>query len=128
MRKVAILLAAMLAFGGCSSEPTSGPAAKPKETKLEKAFNDCDPKSGQVELADGNRSILIHGTGDETEQVSAYVDMLCLTTELNTPEYITEAMGNTTAMMGRQHEESDGISYEWSYHPDNGMDMTMHEG
>lgn len=123
MRRLLLaLVAVILVVSGCGdSKPSAGIRAEPKETKLEKAYDECDPGDA-VDLADGNSSILINGaTGADL------TDVACLMLQLDTPEYIVSEMDNTTAMMGRQHEEDGGISYDWSYHPDNGFDLVLHE-
>lgn len=125
MRKIICAIAlsvALISLTGCATGPGTGVRAEPKSTKLQKAYDECAP-GATVELADGNSSILINGA-TATEDIT---DIACLMLQLNTPEYIVAEMDNTTALMGRQHEEEDGISYEWSYHPDNGFDMIMHE-
>lgn len=116
----------LLVTGGCGdASPKKGVHAKPVKTQLEKAYDACDIAAGtKIELADGNHSIIINGvTGDDDN----FTDIVCLVSTLNTPQYIVSEIDNTTAMMGRQHEEDGGLTYEWSYHPDNGLDMVIHE-
>lgn len=118
----AVLAIAAATLVGCGSGTTSGPAATPKATKLQKAFEGCKVTSDTIELADGNRSVLIDGAQPED-----MADLACLLLGLDTPQYIVSEMDSTTSMMGRQKEEDGGISYDWSYHPDNGIDMILHE-
>lgn len=114
-----------ISMSGCGNEPDQGVRAEPKDTKLKSAYDACDVSSVLINLADGNKSILINGVSKPED----FTDVACLTVELDTPEYIVAQIEGTTAMMGRQSEEdTDGITYDWSYHPDNGLDMVIHEG
>lgn len=122
---VAIAVVGLLATGCGEAKPDKGVKAEPKATQLEAAYDECDPSDtrlSSIELADGNHSLLIQATTSDM-----YDDVACLMLELNTPEFIVSEMDNTTAMMGRQHEEDEGLSYDWSYHPDNGLNMVIHE-
>src|SRR4051812_39517476 len=114
MRAIALLIVLVaLSASGCASGTEAGVNAKPTTTKLKKAYDKCDPTSPAIKLGDGNRSILISGAGAEDID-----DVACIVVGLNTPEYIVSEIDNTTALMGRQHEDAGGITYEWSYHPD----------
>lgn len=92
------------------------------DTKVEKAYKACDVSSYSIRLADDGGSILIDGAPSY-----ALSDVACILNELDTPDFIVSEIDATTALMGRQHEEDGGISYEWSYHPDNGLDMVIRE-
>ncbi len=52
--------------------------------------------------------------------------LLSINEALGLPDYITDDMGKTTAMMGRQSEDFPdlGLSVSWSYHPDKGLEVT----
>ncbi len=99
---VALAVVGLLATGCGEDKPDAGVRAEPKETKLEKAYDECDPGS-TVELADGNSSIIISGAMAED-----ITDVACLMLQLDTPEYIVSAMDNTTAMMGAQRRRMTG--------------------
>ena len=94
------------------------------ETRLEKAMTSCkDSADGAAfQLADGGDSIIINGakSGD-------IPGLACVLMYLETPQSIVAEMDSTTAMMGRQSEEAHGVKYDWSYHPDNGIDMVITE-
>lgn len=44
--------------------------------------------------------------------------------ELCLPESLLEEMISTTSLMGRQTEEYEDVTVSWSYHPDNGLEIT----
>ena len=53
--------------------------------------------------------------------------VVCVFTAVGTPNRIVTNIDSTTAMMGRQKAESDDITYEWSYHPDSGLQLVMYD-
>lgn len=121
MKKTLLILAAASTFvlAGCDTGDMVGTGGT---SEMEDAYSTCDPSSLAVELADSGKSIVINGAMPED-----LTDIACIMIQLETPEYIISEVDNTTAMMGRQHEDAGGYSYEWSYHPDNGLDMVIHE-
>ena len=54
-------------------------------------------------------------------------ELECILDEAKTSDALWEQILSTTAMMGRQHASEHGWEYTWSYHPDNGLDMTITE-
>lgn len=126
MRAAIATLASLLLLAGCGSNDagiaTQGSA--PEQTKLTKAFNGCRSENRgrhhKATLADEGHSILIDtGKGDDIDATA------CILLGLNTPERIISEMDSTTAMMGRQSATAAGITYEWSYHPDTGINMVI---
>jgi hypothetical protein len=49
----------------------------------------------------------------------------CVWSHLNTPSSVTEGVVSMTALQGQQSAAHEGISYSWSYHPDNGLNMVI---
>ncbi|KRC71280.1 MULTISPECIES: hypothetical protein [unclassified Nocardioides] len=104
-----------------------GPTRKTDSPKTERlvladAYEACDHGDGadRLSLADGGHSIIVSAPDDQPIDALA-----CVLNELGTSEAIVAQMETTTSMMGRQSANQDGIGYEWSYHPDNGMNMTI---
>lgn len=117
---VALATTALLALTltGCSTGPS----------KLETVFKDCSLSSGS-NLGDEGKTLSIDTMGEEDWSGASYEDLMCVldNQKLGVPDYITQAVLNTRAIDGRQSDEFDGISMSWSYHPDNGMDITFHQ-
>lgn len=44
--------------------------------------------------------------------------------ELGFNDSVYSKMMKTTALMGRQNEETDKYKVSWTYHPDNGLEVT----
>ena len=63
---------------------------------------------------------------DDYTDYEALEAILVVNDALGLPDSLEESFGKTTAMMGRQSETfSDiGITVSWSYHPDNGLDVS----
>jgi len=51
------------------------------------------------------------------------MDIMTLNGALNMPDSLFTEMCATNSLMGRQSETYDNIEVEWSYHPDNGLDV-----
>lgn len=83
------------------------------------ACRDFD-EDGTVELTDEDQSIVI-----DTGQYGSVVAADCILDNLEVSEAIRSQMDHTTAMMGVQTADQDGLAYQWSYHPDNGLSMTI---
>lgn len=127
----AVALAALVA--GCSA------VADATSTKLEQAYDACMEQDGKksgdsyfdeptdyaskLNLADEGHTLIIETAGeDDTDGFLAY---LCITTELDTPERVTSSIETTTSMMGRQSSKDEGLTYEYTYHPDYGLHVLI---
>lgn len=49
----------------------------------------------------------------------------CILDELDTPDSTRGLIGDTTALMGRQTDSFDDLELSWSYHPDDGLGLTV---
>jgi hypothetical protein len=47
--------------------------------------------------------------------------------ELETPAYVTEQIGQTRALDGRQTATWGDFEASWTYHPDNGLNLVIHQ-
>ncbi len=74
-----------------------------------------------MSLVDDGSSIVI----DTRSEYGSTAGLDCVLRELETPQSIEAQVGRTTAMMGVQDAEDDGLEYSWSYHPDNGVNMVI---
>lgn len=101
----------------------SGLQAAAEDTRLEAAFQDCLSRDTDdtLSLADAGRTIV----ADTRSEYGDVAGVACVLGELGTPESITAQISRTTAMMGVQDGDHDGLHYSWSYHPDNGMNLVI---
>jgi hypothetical protein len=94
--------------------------------KFEKAYGSCGSPDG-VEVSDGGKTLSIDTEGDEDYSGASFDDFNCILDAVETPQFVQEQISATSALMGRQTEEFDGIEISWSYHPDTGAKLTMHK-
>lgn len=90
---------------------------------LESAFDECEQLDvgGTLNLEDDGKTLLVQTASD----AGSPVGVQCVFDELQTRTSIISKIGNTTAMMGVQSAEQDDVEYTWTYHPDNGLDLTL---
>ena len=76
-------------------------------------------------LGDGGATITIDVKGNKDYSGAPYSAEACVLRHLGAPTSVTSHIEQTTAMDGRQTESWNGITIEWSYHPDRGPDMVV---
>ncbi|KQY56711.1 hypothetical protein [Nocardioides sp. Root140] len=93
------------------------------QTDLESAYEACSnaDESETLTLADEGMSLIV-ATESEYGPVAG---LACILLELDTSEAVVASMDSTTAMMGVQEADDGSIHYQWSYHPDNGINMVI---
>jgi hypothetical protein len=113
-----VLLGAIFLFSG-----GGGP-------NLGSALSSCglSSESEGVLLGDGGNSLFLDGEGEEDFFGISYSDQLCVLDELNVPEIVLTQMQKTSALMGVQDADWDGLLAEWTYHPDKGFELSISKG
>lgn len=95
--------------------------ASNSKSVLRQAFDHCGAQNFTVRIGDGGHSILI-----DTEDGTVSLDGAeCVFNELGTSDATRSQVHATTAMMGSQEVAEGDLTYRWSYHPDNGLNMTI---
>ncbi|MGD8202447.1 hypothetical protein ACQE98_17535 [Ornithinimicrobium sp. W1679] len=127
---VSVMLTA-LAVGGCSGTEIDTPAAEeatttsaPPPRALVDAARACGLADAGV-LGDAGASLTIRTGGDETTSEETYEDVGCLLVQLDTPDHVISHMDSTRALDGMQDDEWGDITARWTYHPDDGMNLTL---
>jgi hypothetical protein len=92
------------------------------ESALSRAKGACF--AGVVE-DDGATLILDMLGGDPGSGIYGYSDIECVLKELDVPASVLTSMNSTRALDGRQRGDWDGINAEWSFHPDDGLDVIL---
>lgn len=65
-------------------------------------------------------------TQGESETEGDILDRVtCFLNELKTPEYVRKHIESTRALDGQQTDKWDGYEARWTYHPDNGLLLTI---
>ena len=70
-------------------------------------------------MDDELRAVLLPGTQEKALDAIRYAN-----NELGFPGSVYSQMMSTTALMGRQSEETNKYKVAWSYHPDTGLEVT----
>ncbi|MCC2033049.1 hypothetical protein [Microbacterium allomyrinae] len=113
-----------LAVSGIVSSVSSATAQAEVDTRLEDAVDRCKASDG-TELGDKNQTLVIDVQGNEDATGASYADQACILEFLDMPASVESHINQTTSMDGRQSESWDGLTIEWSYHPDRGSDMVI---
>lgn len=92
------------------------------ESSFDRAVVQC--KAGDVE--DKGATLIIDMKGkDAGSGLYEFADVECLLGQLEVPAAVKQSMVSTRALDGRQTGQWNGINAEWSYHPDNGLDIIL---
>lgn len=116
-----------IALAGCGST-TSG--SGDSETQIQAAYVGCGTEvgamtdaNGSIEMGDDDHSLLVDGVkGDQ-----GFEALSCVINALGLSDALRSRINSTTALQGQQSATEKGLTYEWSYHPDNGVEMTVRE-
>jgi hypothetical protein len=68
--------------------------------------------------------LFIDGDGDEGTGASIE-DIVCILDELGTPASVIGRIETTTSLMGMVEGSWSDYQAEWTYHPDNGLDLSI---
>jgi hypothetical protein len=101
-------------------------SAAAQDARLSGAYKYCHvmDTANTVELEDGGNSLIV----DTRSRYTSTAGSDCILERLKTPSSITSSIAHTTALMGERTDESAGLSYSWSYHPDNGLNLVITNG
>lgn len=128
---LATAAAVFFAVGGMdrfrpSSSAGGVPAASsPSSTPLQQANQNC----GLIgELSDGDHTLYLDGSGHDSGSggVSA-ADFACVLVGLGAPTYVVEQMNQTRALDGQQTATWGAFEARWTYHPDAGLNLIIHQ-
>lgn len=125
---VSTVLLAMYPIGGDVSKAETETAATNTdlpERLLPLAFDRCDADdvTEVITLADEGHTVI----ADTGSELGDFYPIECLFAELKTSSALTSQMSSTTAMMGVQEASEGALTYKWSYHPDNGLNLIITE-
>lgn len=133
-----LITVAVAGCGGSSRDEDAATASASKDTLFEAAYENCtsgdvvntlsdepmwkveDQIPNYFQVADEGRTFIADGVGPD---MLGFVG--CFLSEFDTPQAIVAAMDTTTSLMGRQEESDGDIKYQWTYHPDNGMNLIV---
>ncbi|CAM4018902.1 hypothetical protein [Helcobacillus massiliensis] len=112
-------------------QPSAAPAATPttseppRKTEFEWTQEFCELPASAV-IDNGEGLVLDHkGTADKAEDTIDIDALACALSYLDTPESIVRAMDTTRMIDGRQTESANGLTYQWSYGENYGLDIII---
>lgn len=81
---------------------------------------------GVVTVEDDGHTLLVATLPQDDDPLGVSTTALtCVQQALDMPTWLTESMGQTRSLDGRQSEEWSNFSAQWSYHPDNGLNLII---
>lgn len=122
MKKTLLIVGAVgviaLALSSCAPGPTT----------LEKVYDECNLSEG-VRIGDEGDTLSLDMIGEEDYSGASIEDVVCLVNSplLKMPEFIISGIETTRALDGKQTGEWDNFQAEWSYHPNHGLDLMIHQ-
>jgi hypothetical protein len=122
-----VVIAGLLAVPAVAKfmDVITGDPAGAANSPLRQASVNC---GGTGQVADGGTTLILHvipreaGIGPVTPE-----NLVCVLRELETPAYVTEQIGQTRALDGRQTATWGDFEASWTYHPDNGLNLVIHQ-
>ena len=106
-----------------------GTSASTSATKFQAAVDSClsEGQDGydDIQVSDNGSAMYLDGSGEEDYSSLDYVDQFCVLNALDIPEIIVTRMNATSSLMGVQTGDWDGITASWTYHPNNGLDISL---
>ena len=117
----------------CTSPALVIPLAKATNTLVQWDDSDfADWVSGGVTYADG--TLTLDGAGMQYEDTLlpngavALVEEQCVFDALGVPKPVQNHVGQTRALDGTQTDKWGSLQARWTYHPDDGLNMTIWSG
>lgn len=112
------LTVALLRSGESSSAPTA--AAASSATTFTQAQADCKVVAG-YHVEDAGKTLVITVGGAFMSSDT----MTCVFDQLAVPDAVRQHVATTRALDGQQTDSWTGYSARWTYHPDDGLQMTI---
>ena len=120
-------IAAFASTGDDTPTPSSAdPAAAPVVSRLAEARN----AAGQVQyldMLDGGSAVSINGAPSSGVGGADVDTIVTFFVALDAPEVLYSRFDSTSSLMGLQEYEWDGLHVQWTYHPDNGLDILVED-
>lgn len=116
--RTAIAAAALLA--ACTSPNTT----------LADAHNTCRDVEPlyTAQLNDDGQSLVVEGKGVNeivSVQQASVASTMCVLEHTDAPDSVWSRIQSTSALNGQQEATHDGLTYRWTFHPDNGIDLII---
>ena len=128
-------------FVGLIAAPAVVESLAPKPAALD-VFESVRSSCGSegITVSDGGNTLAVDMMGEDEWSGASYNDVECVIGKTQIPSFVKENIWSTNALAGRQTDSyeivlgGEGTDYaetvfevevQWSYHPDNGLDLTF---
>ncbi|HEX2144533.1 MAG TPA: hypothetical protein VHG10_08495 [Glycomyces sp.] len=119
----AVLFIAGVGIGLAIDGDSGGAAAA--DGDLEAAKETCAVGSSDVRIGDGGDTMTIDRMGAEESPGATFTQFECILEELEVPDSVVDRINNTRALDGYQDASFADFAVSWTYHPDDGLNMTI---
>lgn len=96
----------------------------PTLTAADKACNDGRT---EAQLGDGGKTLIINSSGDPIKNIVDTQTVGCVLDFLKVSAAVRAHIDSTRALDGRQTDSWGGFTAAWTYHPDDGLDITIEQ-
>ena len=121
-RSVRRLVVTIVVIGAMVLAATPALAA---DVSVRNAAKKCHVKGN---LADRGRTISFDTAGEEDYGVGDDIeDIACVLLALRAPSFVVTEIDNTRALDGMQRDHWRTFKASWTYHPDDGLNIVIHE-
>lgn len=123
----AAVVAAVGLLAGCgagSGGESGATSSTSTQGAMEAATSACSSTPRDLLSAD-RKSITVDTKGTKDFNGEDMEDVRCFLRELGAPDYVDEHIGSTRALDGQQTDEWEGVEARWTYHPDDGLEITF---
>lgn len=95
------------------------------ETALEEAVKTCAPHSSSISTGDDGHTLMIDRAWANENPGASEIQVVCVFSELEVPDFVISQIDSTRALDGTQDADFGDYSAFWTYHPDDGLNMTI---
>ena len=121
---IALAVIVVAAVGGFGAYLALGRGSGPSLTAAEKSCNDGRT---DARIGDGGKTLIINSSGDPIKTIVDTQTVGCVLDYLKTPAAVRAHIDSTRALDGRQTDSWGGFTAAWTYHPDDGLDITIEQ-
>ena len=103
-------------------------SAKAEKNRIPDAAKECGLTKGSYTVLDDGDAIDFESAGLVLSGIPVGAEpekVLCVMTELGAPDSTGSKVGNTRSLDGTREANWDGYHAEWTYHPDDGLNMII---
>ncbi|PZE71787.1 hypothetical protein DEJ27_03145 [Curtobacterium sp. MCPF17_018] len=120
---VAIASIIIVGVAGCAKQ-------EPPTPRFKTAVSKCDLKGKDgVEYADKGVSLILSTAGEDdlSADQANILNVMCVLKRVKASAALQDRMLSTRAMDGMQEGDFRGIHASWTYHPDNGFNLSLED-